>query len=382
MRRNRLIFYGLWVLSLVGISFYGGPVSYGFFILLTLIPVVSFSYLLYEFFAFRIFQRLGNWNTISNQITPYYFTLQNESPFGLSGIRVTFFSSFSKISGLSDAEYELQPGTGIELTAELTCYYRGEYEVGIKKIEFQDFFRLFHLTVHNRETLKILVKPRIVELESKAFSPILFATKQTNAANTELDMLVREYVPGDDIRHVHWGLTAVEQKLMVRKQIGEEQSGIGILMDTRRLSEDPMVYLPSENRIMELTLALAMYFVKHGTKATTYYSSGSVNELVVARMEQFTGYYNTMSNLFFQENEGLEKAWTKLQTTGRLLGNKHVFLVLGEWSQAALQVVEYLNEHHISVTIYLVTEEENVELRLPYADVSTISPYGVLEDLL
>ena len=46
MRRNRIIWLCLWVLSLVGISLRGGAVSYGFFAMLTLVPIISLLYLL------------------------------------------------------------------------------------------------------------------------------------------------------------------------------------------------------------------------------------------------------------------------------------------------------------------------------------------------
>ena len=46
MKRNRILFAILWVVSLVGISLFGGPISYGFFALLTILPLISFLYLL------------------------------------------------------------------------------------------------------------------------------------------------------------------------------------------------------------------------------------------------------------------------------------------------------------------------------------------------
>ena len=54
MKRNRLIFLILWILSLVGISFFGGPVSYGFFTVFTLIPVICLFYLVLVYFFFHI----------------------------------------------------------------------------------------------------------------------------------------------------------------------------------------------------------------------------------------------------------------------------------------------------------------------------------------
>ena len=46
MLRNRIFVGILWIVSLVGITFYGGTISYGFFTAVTLLPVLSLLYLL------------------------------------------------------------------------------------------------------------------------------------------------------------------------------------------------------------------------------------------------------------------------------------------------------------------------------------------------
>ena len=56
IRLRRWGLLGLWLLSLVAISFYGGAVSYGFFFGLTLVPVVSAVYLLAVYLRFKIYQ--------------------------------------------------------------------------------------------------------------------------------------------------------------------------------------------------------------------------------------------------------------------------------------------------------------------------------------
>ena len=144
MIRNRLIWLFLFALSLVGISFYGGAVSYGFFFLMLFIPLISLIYLLVVYVTFKIYERVDKGNILAGETAPYYFTLQNEGFTGFAGIKVLFFSSFSKVFSIDDKkEYELYPTAGIRKDTFLLCKYRGEYEVGIKQVEITDFFRLF-----------------------------------------------------------------------------------------------------------------------------------------------------------------------------------------------------------------------------------------------
>ena len=94
MKRNRICIFLLWILSLVGISCYGGAVSYGFFIMVPLIPVMSFLYLLCVKLRFSIYQKLEGKTFVSNHAIPYFFTLQNEEWFAFASVKV-FFSSLS-----------------------------------------------------------------------------------------------------------------------------------------------------------------------------------------------------------------------------------------------------------------------------------------------
>mgnify|MGYP006334952541 FL=1 len=95
LAKRRWILFGVWILSLVGISFYGGAVSYGFFFGVTLIPLISLAYLLSVYIFFRIYQKVESRDMVCGQPAPYFFILQNDSVIPFSGVSVKLFSSFS-----------------------------------------------------------------------------------------------------------------------------------------------------------------------------------------------------------------------------------------------------------------------------------------------
>ena len=101
MKRNRIIWFCLWVLSCVGISFRGGAVTYGFFAVMTLVPIVSVIYLIAVYALFHLYQHLDQRFVTVNEPVGYRFILVNEYPLQFVGIRVRFFSSFSTITDLS-----------------------------------------------------------------------------------------------------------------------------------------------------------------------------------------------------------------------------------------------------------------------------------------
>ena len=229
MKLHRWIYFGLWILSLVAISFYGGTISYGFFFGLTLLPVCCLLYLVFVYRSFKIYQKVNSRNMVCGQPMPYFFVLQNDSFFAFSGVNVKLFSSFSYVEELPDGrEYELLPKDKHTFETQMVCKYRGEYEVGVKEITVTDFLRLFRFRYRVPETIKAIVLPKIVRVkELSSIQDIsLFLQKDTAVSAEVPDVIIRDYTEGDSLKRIHWKATAREQKLKVRNLIGEEKQGV------------------------------------------------------------------------------------------------------------------------------------------------------------
>ena len=361
MKRNWIILIALWILSLVGISYFGGPVSYGFFAAVTLVPIVSLIYLFFVFLRFKIYQRLEGRNVVANTASDFYIALQNEDFFTFSGIRILFYSSFSSISGIDDSiEYELIPHTGVKKDTKLLCKYRGEYEVGVKSIVIQDFFRLFRFTYRNREPFRVRVLPKVVQLNNvRALDPAYLNTRDAYKNASSLDAVVRDYMPGDDIRSIHWKASAREGKLLVRNTIGEEINGIGIIMDSSKCSYNPMEFLPVENKICETVLALSMYFIGHNIPVNVYSMQGDLNKHTIGGISQFDEFYKYVSTFVFDSDAGEEKLIAGVSTDRSFYSNSFVVLVLHELNETAKEMMRLLKQNNISSVVYLITDDKD-----------------------
>ncbi len=364
MRRNRIILLILWILSLVAISFYGGPVSYGFFFALTLIPVVSLIYIACVIIGFRIYQKLDGRNLTAGRSSEFYFTLQNESPVSFASIRVVFYSSFSAINGLDDLiEYELAPHSGIKKQTELICRYRGEYEVGIKKIIVQDYLRLFSVSYKNREPVRVNVRPDIISLSQLHNDDrIVSSSKDARVNMTEPDVLAREYVPGDDRKRIHWKATAAMQKLMTRESIGLRQQGVGILMNPQRISDKEEEYLPIENKMLEISIALVLFYVTQNTPASIYQDMGNAEQMV-SDMGQFDGFYEQISDHSFDEDKDPSVYYENVLRTGTIPEKKIVYLITHSLGESETSFINEMARIGTSVTVYAVIkkDEEHVQ---------------------
>lgn len=387
MIRNRIIWAALWVLSVVGISFFGGPISYGFFTLLTLVPIVSLIYLLMVSAFFRIYQEQSSRNLVANKPSPFYFILKNEFFFGFASVRVHFFSSFSSITDLDDGvEYELIPKTGIQKHTNLVCKYRGEYEVGIKSIEVRDYFGLFKRKFNNKETLRVIVKPDVVQLTSlKSVRSDKMKTRESTYNPSRPDILVREYVPGDDVRFMHWKNSARSGELMVRKMTGEEREGIGIVLQNRRHSEDIMEYLPVENQMLKSAIALAYYFTSNNTPVHAYLGHGANSTKTAERVERFHEMVDWFSKTTFRDEIPVESCMDEIGKDSSIYTCKTVFFIVSEWTASALSAVKKMHENNISTVVYFVRNKsgEGVpKVDLPDVEFVVLDPEDRLEEVM
>ncbi|MCM1039055.1 MAG: DUF58 domain-containing protein [Ruminococcus sp.] len=361
MKMRRWMLFGLWLLSLAAISFYGGTVSYGFFFGVTILPFISLLYLFFVYCRFRIYQEVENRNMVCGQAVPYYFVLQNDDLFAFSSVSVRLFSSFSYVEQLPDGiEYELLPGDKFTYRTKIVCKYRGEYEVGVKKIIITDFFRIFRLTYTLSAPIKALVRPKIVRVEEldSITDIVSLLQKDAPALQTEMDVPVREYVQGDALHTIHWKATAREQTLKVRTRIGEQKQGISLICDTKRYSKDNREYLPLENRILEVMLALGVFFAERNITFTACYGQRGLRKSHVDSIRDFEEFYQKISEISFDEAEDAGETLTEAMIRGGIRDSKVVFILLHEWNETIGRIAQETAAGGVIVVVYLITGED------------------------
>lgn len=362
MKRNRLIWLGLFALSLVGISFRGGPVTYGFFGMMLFTPVICAIYLLIVYYRFKVYQEIEGKAVVSGQNINFYFTLQNEDIFTYAGISVVFFSTFSTINGIeADAEYELAPFTGIQKQTVLVCKYRGNYDVGIEKIIVRDFLRLFTLTFKSKSQFTVNVRPKIVYLNKLEELEAAISSVHANPFRTnEPDILVRDYFQGDDIRFVHWKSTAKTGKLKVRKRIGEDEPGISLIMDSTRYGTEQTEFLPIENKLLELNLALTYYVLQKNIKVNAlYYSMGKPVCRVLQNTGEFEEYYSEMSGFGFKSRQSADQLVEDSMQQPAIMNSNTVVFLVHEWTAKMAEAAVMLMDNNIPVVVYIVSDNVN-----------------------
>lgn len=131
----------------------------------------------------------------------------------------------------------LGPHHQTELQLTVPTPRRGVIAVGPLTVARQDPLGLLRREMTWREVRHVHVHPRTVLLPPTSAGLVRDLEGQASRRLTDSDLsfhAVREYVPGDAMRHVHWKSTAKTGQLMVRQYEESQTARLAVLFDARR----------------------------------------------------------------------------------------------------------------------------------------------------
>ena len=370
MNRKTLLYIAIWIGSLILISFYGGTASYAIFFGVTLIPVLSLLYIAAVILCFRIYQKTDVRTMQVDDETGYFFVIENNYPYAFSGMRVIPFSNYFMLHDQINSEaYTLLPGEKVSFNTKISCKYRGEYPIGVRAVEISDFLGLFKIIYKLPDVPKAIVHPKIVQLETLMNTPDESVTSiPSNYIGSDIiDASVRSYERGDSLNRIHWKASAKTGELKVRNVFEEKKRGILVYFDGKKISNDESDYLPYENKVLEVVIAVTRYFawqneevdIIQGTKEEN--GRGTINsstgtEHTINSPSEFDKFYVNMCGFAFDNEYDSLAALSEFENTCVLKTPKIAYIVVGEITEELLMVTDRLNALSINIVIYLVTD--------------------------
>lgn len=133
----------------------------------------------------------------------------------------------------------LSPGRGRTVSYRLPTQRRGEIPVGPLRVTRCDLLGLARRERQYGEPVTLIVRPQIYPL------PLLPSGRAHHLEGPASDNVpsgtvtfhaLREYVPGDDLRHIHWRATARTGTLMVRQLVDASLPRTTVVLDLRPAS--------------------------------------------------------------------------------------------------------------------------------------------------
>lgn len=172
------------------------------------------------------------------------------------------------------------PGQIARATYDAHVRVRGRYHLGPLTIQLQDPFGVAERIRRYSSTHELVVYPRVEPLPP---SPVRGAHMGAGSSDTrrvfatgEDFYTMREYVQGDDLRHIHWPSTAHRNTMMVRQMEQPWQAHATIYLDSRKA-----VHSEGPDGTLEQAISVAASMVYHLTDAA--YMLRLVSDTTVGR---------------------------------------------------------------------------------------------------
>lgn len=140
-------------------------------------------------------------------------------------------------------EYEVQkklrifavPGKTKVLEEEITSHHYGRVEAAVTELDLFDWLGIISLNTEVGKCSWVIAQPQGSNAENEELTLSIedFPNEnETKKRGTDInpDYEIREYIPGDELKSIHWKLTAKTGRTMVRERLATGRDRINVLL--------------------------------------------------------------------------------------------------------------------------------------------------------
>lgn len=182
----------------------------------------SLLYLLIMFLSVDSFVEHNGTEIYKNTETSFEIKIVNHSflpaPFLEADLRIPGKRSLGCV--LKRVKVALSPSGDYVLRKKVRFAYRGTYDVGVDTITVYDFFKIFRVNVRLYNYRSIYVMPRRYTLGKRFLNSVSDSQVDIRRNITGIERSdiaeIRDYVPGDPMKNIHWKLSSKSEELQVK----------------------------------------------------------------------------------------------------------------------------------------------------------------------
>lgn len=172
--------------------------------------------------------------------TDFVFDIHLVNPMWFAGFAVDVTYRWGNVfTGYSERKKEklwAAPIKGGKIRHFINSRYAGRVEVAIEEFVVYDFLHIFYLTGCGKKGSEVLVWPAFSDGEEteEIYDCIEGFPKENESkkrgTDYNPDYEIREYIPGDELKSIHWKLSAKQGRMMVRERLATGRERINVLL--------------------------------------------------------------------------------------------------------------------------------------------------------
>jgi uncharacterized protein (DUF58 family) len=364
LRTRRILFSICMVLLLVCGLYSGERIYFVGFAMLLMALILSLLSVLFASVTFKYVQALSPAMGVKGDTVEYKVEVHNEILFPIPYISLQYDSIDSLLNGAgADVTLSLLPQTHGERREVIFCRYRGRWNVGLKSVVIRDFFGLVSVKLDvskflNHKKLSLLVRPRIINLERLPMrrkndeGPMEAAPRRSEDIAMFSD--IRKYLQGDQMKKIHWKLTARQRELMVKNYEETSLPDLLLYMDTRARKLELFDKLNLEDTLVECATAVVHYLLENHMPTSLIYYGEKRLHLHGSRPEHFQAFYSVLGEMPFDGKWAPEDV---LMNDLKLITRSgNIFLITCAISNKLYDLLMLMNNTATNITMIFVYE--------------------------
>ena len=132
-------------------------------------------------------------------------------------------------------------GISVAIEQQLLSHHVGRVEVAVTEFVVWDWSGICSMRVDAKRDAALIVAPQMIPAQDDLTISIenFPDENETKKHGTDVnpDIEIREYIPGDELKSIHWKLTAKTGRTMVRERLSSGRDKINVLL---ALTQDPV----------------------------------------------------------------------------------------------------------------------------------------------
>ncbi|MCM1335606.1 MAG: DUF58 domain-containing protein [Bacteroides sp.] len=268
---------------------YNSKLTFVLFIAALLLPVATFLLLVCERLALKL--EVSPARVFSQKLQQFAVTVtvRNRFLIPVSPMRLTgvFPDGDGNLVADKTMIVSVMPFRKSEFIFNGCLKYRGEYRLGLSEAVIYDLLGIFHFRIRLTPGVRAVIAPRRLTVDQSN----ALCSDDHDSARTQMSFFennsfsaVREYVEGEPLRHVHWKLSAKQDKLMIKQMEQNLGTNALVITDTASRLADEGDRVRAVDAAIEVSLAVTGKIIADGRCAVNFFcpSEGTPSELFAA----------------------------------------------------------------------------------------------------
>ena len=361
---SRVIYIILVIASLVFATAYGGYIPELIRDALLIMPLVLIGYICIIYIRIIVRQKAGDKTVLKGYPLDYSLVINNKDLLPYLGLRVIFHDRVADIILDEDLNnINLLPMQQLTYDGRIICKYAGTYNIGIDRIEISDFFNIFRIKYKVRKQIKVHVRPQEIDIPSikacicsgvsrNPYGHYIIGKEISGSS-------VRNYIPGDNIKRIHWKNSAKLHKLVTRQNEEVFEESTALIIDTSLSGIGYINRIITVDRILHTAVAIAHSFVSSNLKMEIIYSNkGAVIIRPVDSIAAYRDFYEGCENISFIEAKKVSEVIEDVRMMNKGYA-RNVVIIAGNAGKEVFEEGNNCAACGYNVTIINVRSKEN-----------------------